>query len=155
MGGGIAFVTASKGKLPVRIKDINPKGINHALQYSWQNLDRKVKRRHIKASERDKTLAMITGATDYSGFAHRDLVIEAVFEDLALKQQMVADVEQHCAPHTIFASNTSSLPIGDIAAKAVRPEQVIGLHYFSPVEKCRWWRLSRMPQPARKLLPPW
>ncbi|MDX7451371.1 3-hydroxyacyl-CoA dehydrogenase NAD-binding domain-containing protein, partial [Klebsiella pneumoniae] len=48
MGGGIAFVTASKGKLPVRIKDINPKGINHALQYSWQNLDRKVKRRHIK-----------------------------------------------------------------------------------------------------------
>ncbi len=135
MGGGIAFVTASKGKLPVRIKDINPKGINHALQYSWQNLDRKVKRRHIKASDRDKTLAMITGATDYSGFAHRDLVIEAVFEDLALKQQMVADVEQHCAPHTIFASNTSSLPIGDIAAKAMRPEQVIGLHYFSPVEK--------------------
>ncbi|MCU6249186.1 fatty acid oxidation complex subunit alpha FadJ [Enterobacter cloacae] len=135
MGGGIAFVTASKAKLPVRIKDINPKGINHALQYSWQNLDRKVKRRHIKASERDKTVAMISGTTDYRGFAHRDLVIEAVFEDLALKQQMVADVEQHCAPHTIFASNTSSLPIGDIAAKAARPEQVIGLHFFSPVEK--------------------
>lgn len=135
MGGGISFVTASKGKLPVRIKDINPKGINHALQYSWQNLDQKVKRRHIKASERDKTLAMISGTTNYSGFAHRELVIEAVFEDLALKQQMVADVEQHCAPHTIFASNTSSLPIGDIAAKAARPEQVIGLHFFSPVEK--------------------
>jgi len=135
MGGGISFVTASKGKLPVRIKDINAKGINHALQYSWQNLDQKVKRRHIKANERDKTLALISGTTDYSGFAHRDLVIEAVFEDLALKQQMVADVEQHCAPHTIFASNTSSLPIGDIAARAQRPEQVIGLHYFSPVEK--------------------
>ncbi|HIE5386885.1 TPA: fatty acid oxidation complex subunit alpha FadJ [Enterobacter cancerogenus] len=135
MGGGIAFVTASKGKLPVRIKDINPKGINHALQYSWQNLDQKVKRRHIKPSERDKTLGMITGTTDYSGFAHRDLVIEAVFEDLALKQQMVADVEAHCAPHTIFASNTSSLPIGDIAANAARPQNVIGLHFFSPVEK--------------------
>lgn len=135
MGGGIAFVTASKGKLPVRIKDINPKGINHALQYSWHNLDQKVKRRHIKASERDKTLGMITGTTDYSGFAHRDLVIEAVFEDLPLKQQMVADVEARCAPHTIFASNTSSLPIGDIAAKAARPQNVIGLHFFSPVEK--------------------
>ncbi|MDR7941509.1 fatty acid oxidation complex subunit alpha FadJ [Enterobacter soli] len=135
MGGGIAFVTASKGKLPVRIKDINPKGINHALQYSWQQLDQKVKRRHIKASERDKVLALISGTTDYSGFAHRDLVIEAVFEDLALKQKMVADVEQYCAPHTIFASNTSSLPIGDIAAHAARPEQVIGLHFFSPVEK--------------------
>lgn len=135
MGGGIAFVTASKGKLPVRIKDINAKGINHALQYSWQLLDQKVKRRHIKASERDRELALISGTTDYSGFHHRDLVIEAVFEDLALKQQMVADVEQHCAPHTIFASNTSSLPIGDIAARAARPEQVIGLHFFSPVEK--------------------
>lgn len=151
MGGGIAFVTASKAKLPVRIKDINPKGINHALQYSWQNLDRKVKRRHIKASERDKTVAMISGTTDYRGFAHRDLVIEAVFEDLALKQQMVADVEQHCAPHTIFASNTSSLPIGDIAAKAARPEQVIGLHFLVRLKKCRWWRLFHTRQPARRL----
>ncbi len=135
MGGGIAFVSASKAKLPVRIKDISPKGINHALQYSWQLLDKKVRRRHIKATERDKTLAMISGSTDYRGFHNRDVVIEAVFEDLALKQQMVAEVETHCAPHTIFASNTSSLPIGDIAARAARPEQVIGLHYFSPVEK--------------------
>jgi 3-hydroxyacyl-CoA dehydrogenase/enoyl-CoA hydratase/3-hydroxybutyryl-CoA epimerase len=119
----------------VRIKDINPKGINHALQYSWQQLDNKVRRRHIKASERDKTMALIGGTTDYRGFRNRDVVIEAVFEDLALKQQMVAEVETHCAPHTIFASNTSSLPIGDIAAQAARPEQVIGLHFFSPVEK--------------------
>ncbi len=78
---------------------------------------------------------MISGATDYRGFSQRDVVIEAVFEDLGLKQQMVADVEAHCAPHTIFASNTSSLPIGDIAARAARPEKVIGLHFFSPVER--------------------
>lgn len=135
MGGGIAYVTASKAALPVRIKDINPKGINHALQYSWQLLDQKVKRRHIKRGERDRTMALISGTTDYRGFQHRDVVIEAVFESLELKQQMVAEVEQFCAPHTIFASNTSSLPIGDIAAHAARPEQVIGLHFFSPVEK--------------------
>lgn len=135
MGGGIAYVTACKGGLPVRIKDINPKGINHALKYSWDQLETKVRRRHIKASERDKQLALISGSVDYRGFSHRDLVIEAVFEDLSLKQQMVAEVEQNCASHTIFASNTSSLPIGDIAAKAARPEQVIGLHFFSPVEK--------------------
>lgn len=135
MGGGIAWVTASKAALPVRIKDINPKGINHALQYSWQLLDQKVKRRHIKSGERDRTMALISGTTDYRGFQHRDVVIEAVFESLELKQQMVAEVEQFCAPHTIFASNTSSLPIGDIAANAARPEQVIGLHFFSPVEK--------------------
>lgn len=135
MGGGIAYVTASKAALPVRIKDINPKGINHALQYSWQLLDQKVKRRHIKRGERDRQLALISGTTDYRGFQHRDVVIEAVFESLELKQQMVAEVEQFCAPHTIFASNTSSLPIGDIATHAARPEQVIGLHFFSPVEK--------------------
>lgn len=135
MGGGIAYVTACKGGLPVRIKDINTKGINHALKYSWDQLETKVRRRHIKASERDKQLALISGSVDYRGFSHRDLVIEAVFEDLSLKQQMVAEVEQNCASHTIFASNTSSLPIGDIAAKAARPEQVIGLHFFSPVEK--------------------
>ncbi len=74
---------------------------------------------------------MISGSTDYRGFSHRDLVIEAVFEDLPLKQQMVAEVEQNCATHTIFASNTSSLPIGDIAANAARPEQVIGLHFLA------------------------
>ncbi|WP_318377439.1 fatty acid oxidation complex subunit alpha FadJ [Enterobacter sp.] len=135
MGGGIAYVTASKGKLPVRIKDIKPAGINHALQYSWQQLDKKVRRRHIRPQERDNDMALISGTTDYRGFAGRDIVIEAVFEDLALKQQMVAEVEQHCSPQTIFASNTSSLPIGDIAAKAARPENIIGLHFFSPVEK--------------------
>ncbi|QRG80428.1 fatty acid oxidation complex subunit alpha FadJ [Citrobacter sp. R56] len=135
MGGGIAYVTACKGGVPVRIKDINTKGINHALKYTWDQLETKVRRRHIKASERDKQLALISGSTDYRGFSHRDLVIEAVFEDLSLKQRMVEEVEQNCASHTIFASNTSSLPIGDIAAKALRPEQVIGMHFFSPVEK--------------------
>ncbi|MGO1309608.1 MAG: fatty acid oxidation complex subunit alpha FadJ [Kluyvera intermedia] len=135
MGGGIAYVTAVKGKLPVRIKDINANGINHALKYSWDQLDQKVRRRHLKAAERDAQLALISGGTDYRGFAHRDLVIEAVFEDLTLKQKMVSEVEQYCAPHTIFASNTSSLPIGDIAAMAQNPERVIGLHFFSPVEK--------------------
>ncbi len=135
MGGGIAYVTATKGNLPVRIKDIGNEGINHALKYSWDLLDKKVRRRHMKAAERQRQMARISGGTDYSGFHSRDIVVEAVFEDLALKQQMVAEIEQYAAPHTIFASNTSSLPIADIAANAARPEQIIGLHYFSPVDK--------------------
>ncbi|MFP2515349.1 fatty acid oxidation complex subunit alpha FadJ [Buttiauxella agrestis] len=135
MGGGIAFVTATKGKLPVRIKDINNEGINHALKYSWDLLDKKVRRRHLKAIERQREMARISGGTDYHGFHNRDIVVEAVFEDLALKQKMIAEIEQNAAPHTIFASNTSSLPIADIAANAARPELVIGLHYFSPVDK--------------------
>lgn len=135
MGGGIANVTATKAGIPVRIKDINEQGISNALKYSYSLLEKKFKRRFISKAEMQKQLLLITGTTDYSGFHDADIVVEAVFEDLALKQQMVADIEKHCAEGTIFASNTSSLPIGQIAAKAARPENVIGLHYFSPVDK--------------------
>lgn len=135
MGGGIANVTATKAGVPVRIKDINEQGISNALKYSYSLLEKKLKRRFISKAEMQKQLLLITGTTDYSGFHDADIVVEAVFEDLALKQQMVADIEQHCSEQTIFASNTSSLPIGQIAAKAARPENVIGLHYFSPVDK--------------------
>ena len=135
MGGGIASVTAINAGLPVRIKDISLDGVNHALKTSWELLSKKVKRRQLTPAQRQQQMARITGGTDYQGFSQRDVVIEAVFEDLALKQQMVSEVEAHCQPHTLFASNTSSLPIEEIAAKAQRPENVIGLHYFSPVEK--------------------
>ena len=135
MGGGIAFVTATKAKLPVRIKDINHQGISNALKYSFDILNKKVKRRFIRHSEMQSQMAQITGTLDYSGLNNVDIIVEAVFEDLSLKQKMVADVEENCKETTIFASNTSSLPIGQIAANAKRPENVIGLHYFSPVDK--------------------
>ena len=135
MGGGIASVTAINAGLPVRIKDISLEGVNHALKTSWELLSKKVKRRQLTPAQRQQQMARITGGIDYQGFSQRDVVIEAVFEDLALKQQMVSEVEAHCQPHTLFASNTSSLPIEAIAAGAQRPENVIGLHYFSPVEK--------------------
>jgi 3-hydroxyacyl-CoA dehydrogenase/enoyl-CoA hydratase/3-hydroxybutyryl-CoA epimerase len=135
MGGGIANVTAGKAGLPVRIKDINQTGIGNALKYSFSLLNKKFKRRFITKTELQKQMALLTGTTDYSGFHDVDLVVEAVFEDLDLKQRMVADIEANCSEHTVFASNTSSLPISQIAAKAQRPENVIGLHYFSPVDK--------------------
>ncbi len=135
MGGGIAFVTSTKANVPVRIKDISHQGISHALKYSYDLLNKKVKRRFIRKSEMQKQLAAITGTIEYTGFKHMDIVVEAVFEDLSLKQKMVEEVEAHCNENTIFASNTSSLPIGKIAEHAQRPENVIGLHYFSPVDK--------------------
>lgn len=135
MGGGIAYVTASKGGLPVRIKDVQPQGVANAIKYSYDLLNKKVKRRFMKKSQMQKQLALLTGTLDYSGFKQTDIVVEAVFEDIALKQTMVADIETHCSEKTIFASNTSSIPIHQIAEKALRPENVIGLHYFSPVDK--------------------
>jgi len=135
MGGGIAFVSATKAKLPVRIKDIADQGIANALNTAYGLLHRRVKKRILRHSQMQQQLSLITGTTDYSGFKDVDVVIEAVFENLELKQQMVADIESNCRPETIFASNTSSIPISQIAEKAARPENVIGLHYFSPVDK--------------------
>jgi len=135
MGGGIAYVTATKAKVPARIKDIRSEGIANAIKYSFDILNKRVKRKIMLKSQMQSQLSLLTGSTDYSGFGDVDLVIEAVFEDLSLKQQMVQDVEQHCKAETIFASNTSSIPITQIAAQAKRPENVIGLHYFSPVDK--------------------
>jgi len=135
MGGGIAFVTATKAAVPVRIKDISHQGVSAAIKYSYNLLNKKVKRRFIRASEMQKQLSSITGSVDYTGMHNADIVVEAVFEDLVLKQKMVEEVELHCKEETIFASNTSSLPIGQIAENAARPENVIGLHYFSPVDK--------------------
>ena len=135
MGGGIANVTATKAKVPVRIKDIAPQGLLNAQKYTYDLLNKKVKRRFMAKAEMQSQLAMITGTTEYTGVKNADIVVEAVFEDLKLKHQMVADIEAHCNDNTIFASNTSSLPITQIAAEAKRPENVIGLHYFSPVDK--------------------
>lgn len=135
MGGGIAFVTTSKAKKPARIKDVRPEGIANAMKYSYDILNKKVKRRFIRKSEMQKQMALLTGSLTYEGFNDADIIVEAVFEDVGLKQQMVNDVESNCKESTIFASNTSSIPIKQIAEKAARPEQVIGLHYFSPVDK--------------------
>lgn len=135
MGGGIAFVSATKAKVPVRIKDISENGIVGALKYSYDIMNKKVKKRFMLASQMQQEMSRITGCLDYSGYKTVDMAIEAVFEDLTLKQNMVAEIEKHCHSKTIFASNTSSIPIGEIAAKAKRPKNVVGLHYFSPVDK--------------------
>lgn len=135
MGAGIGYVSATKAKVPVRIKDVSNDGILHAMNYSYQLLSKLVKRRSLTKAQLQQQMQYISGGTDFTGFAHKDMVIEAVFEDLSLKQSMVKDVESNAKKGVIFASNTSSLPISKIAQGAAHPENVIGLHYFSPVDK--------------------
>jgi 3-hydroxyacyl-CoA dehydrogenase/enoyl-CoA hydratase/3-hydroxybutyryl-CoA epimerase len=133
MGSGISYVSANAG-LRVRVRERDDASAAKALGSVRAILDERVKRRSIDRLERDEKMRLVTATTDWSGFAAVDLLIEAVFEDLALKQEMVRAFEAVNATG-IFASNTSSIPIARIAEASRRPEDVLGMHYFSPVQK--------------------
>ncbi|EKO3862921.1 fatty acid oxidation complex subunit alpha FadJ [Vibrio harveyi] len=135
MGAGISHVSVAKAKVPVRIKDVSNDGVLNALNYNYKLFEKQRKRRIISKAGLQSKMLQLSGGVDFTSFNHIDVVIEAVFEDLDLKQTMVADIEANAKPETIFATNTSSLPIHKIAEKADRPENIVGLHYFSPVEK--------------------
>lgn len=148
MGGGIAYVTAAIADIPVRFKEQNDQALGRGYAAVRQLLDERVRRKRIRAVDRDKVMARITGSTSYEGFAALDLVVEAVFEDLALKHEVLRQVEANTKDDCIFATNTSTLPIGSIAEASRRPEHVVGMHYFSPVHRMPLLEVVRGKQTA-------
>ena len=135
MGAGVAYVTSALQGVPVRIKDKDDAGAARALKHVQGLYDERVRKRSLTWREAGAKMALVTACTDTSGLRQADLVIEAVFEDLELKRRVLKDVEAAGKPDVIFASNTSSLPIAQIAEASKHPETVIGMHYFSPVNK--------------------
>ena len=135
MGAGIAYVTVEKADIDVRLKDRDDDGVTRGLAQVNAIYRKAVKRRRMSKEEANRQMNRITGTTDYSGISRCDIVIEAVPEVLELKHTVLRDVEARTSDTTIFASNTSSIPITAIAEASSRPETVIGMHYFSPVEK--------------------
>ncbi len=135
MGGGIAYVTSSIAKVPVRIKDRDDAGVLRGLRYVREIVDKRLERRRITKLDADRLMTMISGTTSYDGLGDAEIIIEAVFEDIELKHRVLQDTEAATGKETIFASNTSSLPITRIAEGSAHPETVIGMHYFSPVHK--------------------
>jgi len=135
MGAGIAYVTTAVAKIPVRLKDRDADGVLSGLRYVRGIIDGRMKRKKLSEQQANTLMLQTTGTTTYAGFHDADVVVEAVFEDLGLKQQMVRDIEEVGRDDVIFASNTSSLPITRIAEASKHPETVIGMHYFSPVHK--------------------
>jgi 3-hydroxyacyl-CoA dehydrogenase/enoyl-CoA hydratase/3-hydroxybutyryl-CoA epimerase len=135
MGGGIAQIVVDKADIPVRMKDINWGALAGGMKAAARLWKRKVDSRRMKRNEMQRRMSMITTSTDWSGFSDTDVVIEAVVENLGIKQQVLAEYEGTARPDAIFATNTSTIPITQIAARAQRPDRVVGMHFFNPVDR--------------------
>jgi 3-hydroxyacyl-CoA dehydrogenase/enoyl-CoA hydratase/3-hydroxybutyryl-CoA epimerase len=134
MGAGIASVAIQQGTL-VRIKDADHGRVAKGFAAVRDVIKERLTKRQITRVQYSDTMSLLGGTIDYSGFGNVDLVIEAVFEDINVKHQVLREVEAELKPDAIFASNTSTIPIAQIAQASTRPERVIGMHFFSPVHK--------------------
>jgi 3-hydroxyacyl-CoA dehydrogenase / enoyl-CoA hydratase / 3-hydroxybutyryl-CoA epimerase len=134
MGAGIAGAGADAGAR-VRLRDTAEEALGRALRHVRDLLEGRRKRGSLTRLDVEKKMDLLSVTKDYSGFRRAELVIEAVFEDLTLKRRVVAEVEAATPDTCVFASNTSSLPITEIAREARRPARIVGMHFFSPVHK--------------------
>lgn len=136
MGAGIAMCFGEAG-IPVRIFDKDAAVLEKGLARITTTCSGSAKRGRITKDTRDSCIGLISGTDDLAGFKDADIVIEAVFEDIDLKKQVFLALDEICNPDAILASNTSTLDINDIAAATVRPDKVIGTHFFSPAHVMR------------------
>ena len=134
MGAGIALVTAQAG-IDVVIIDQAQDSADKGKAYVASYCDKGIKRKKTTLEQKAALLDRINATTDYADLADCDLIIEAVFEDLGVKAEVTKNVEAVINSDCIFATNTSTLPISDLAKASTRPDQFIGIHFFSPVEK--------------------
>jgi len=142
MGGGIAMACANAG-IAVRITDATSAGLDAGLATIRRNYDVSVKRGRFTPAMAEERMARIVPQVGYDGFDNADLVIEAVFENLALKKEIAAALDELARPEAIIATNTSTLDIDEIAATTKRPSQVLGLHFFSPANVMRLVEIVR------------
>jgi 3-hydroxyacyl-CoA dehydrogenase/enoyl-CoA hydratase/3-hydroxybutyryl-CoA epimerase len=134
MGAGIASVAVQQGT-SVRLKDTDAAHVGKGIAAVSEVLKERLQKKQLTRTQYDDQLSLVGGTTTYAGFGRAELVIEAVFEDVALKHRVLREAEPMLHAGAVFASNTSTIPIAQIAEAATRPNRVLGMHFFSPVHK--------------------
>ncbi len=133
MAGQLALLFAQRLEVPVLLTDLDQARVDKGVAYVHGEIDGLLAKRRIGPDQANRLKAAVTGSTDTAGFADADFVIEAVFEELKVKQQVFAEVEGVVSEHCVLATNTSSLSVTDIASGLRHPERVVGFHFFNPV----------------------
>jgi 3-hydroxyacyl-CoA dehydrogenase len=151
MGGGIAMVLANAG-IPVLLKDADQAALDRGLATIQSNYANSVKRGRFSQQDAEERFKRITPTLSYDDFAKVDLVIEAVFEGMALKKEVFKELDRVCKPGAILASNTSTLNIDEIASATSRPTYVIGTHFFSPANVMRLLEIVRGKATSREVI---
>lgn len=151
MGGGIAMNFANAG-IPVYLVDASQEGLDRGLAVIEKNYASGVQKGRMTQAQMDKTMALIRPTLSYNDLADVDIVIEAVFEEMALKKSVFKELDAVCKADAILATNTSTLDINEIASSISRPEQVIGLHFFSPANIMRLLEIVRGEKTAKDVI---
>jgi 3-hydroxyacyl-CoA dehydrogenase len=151
MGGGIAMVLANAG-IPVLLKDADQAALDRGLATIQSNYANSVKRGRFTQQEAEERFKRITPTLSYDDFSKADLVIEAVFEGMALKKEVFKELDRVCKPGAILASNTSTLNIDELASATSRPTFVIGTHFFSPANVMRLLEIVRGKATSREVI---
>ncbi|MBB4684746.1 3-hydroxyacyl-CoA dehydrogenase NAD-binding domain-containing protein [Amycolatopsis jiangsuensis] len=133
MASQLALLFVRRLKVPVVLTDVDQERIDKGVAYVHDEIDKLLTKKRLSPDGANRLKALVTGSLDKAAFADADFVIEAVFEELGVKQQVFAELEQHVSPEAILATNTSSLSISAMASKLAHPERVVGFHFFNPV----------------------
>ncbi|MCP2168311.1 3-hydroxyacyl-CoA dehydrogenase NAD-binding domain-containing protein [Goodfellowiella coeruleoviolacea] len=133
MASQLALLFVRRLKVPVVLTDIDQQRVDKGVGYVHAEIDKLLGKKRISPDEANRLKALVSGSLDKAAFADADFVIEAVFEELSVKQQVFAEVEEHVSADCVLATNTSSLSVTEMAAKLAHPERVVGFHFFNPV----------------------
>ncbi|GHF18309.1 3-hydroxyacyl-CoA dehydrogenase [Amycolatopsis deserti] len=133
MASQLALLFVRRLKVPVVLTDVDQARIDKGVSYVHGEIDKLLGKKRISPDEANRLKALVSGSLDKAAFADADFVIEAVFEEMGVKQQVFGDLENYVKPEAILATNTSSLSVSEMASKLRHPERVVGFHFFNPV----------------------